>query len=93
MKPRWQVPINLKANPVSDVPQECPKCGGAMEQGFIPDMTYGARLVNQWAAGPPEKSFWTATRRPEEKTIPIGVFRCASCGYLEQYARTDFGAR
>ena len=73
-------------------PQECSKCGGKMEQGFIPDLTHGGRLVNQWAQGVPEKSFWTGTKAPDE-TIPIGVFRCASCGYLEQYARTDFSPR
>ena len=74
-------------------PQQCPKCDGQMEQGFILDMTYGARLVSQWAAGAPVKSFWTGTKLPEDKLIPIGAFRCASCGYLESYARDEFAAR
>ena len=73
-------------------PQQCPKCDGQMEQGFILDMTYGARLVSQWASGAPVKSFWTGTKVPEEKLKPIGVFRCASCGYLESYARDEFAA-
>jgi hypothetical protein len=64
-----------------------------MEQGFILDMTYGARLVSQWAAGAPVKSFWFGTKEPEDKLIPVGTFRCASCGFLESYAREEFAAQ
>jgi len=64
-----------------------------MEQGFVLDQTYGARAVSQWAAGAPVKSFWAGTRMPEEHFIPVGSYRCASCGYLELYARTEFAAK
>jgi hypothetical protein len=64
-----------------------------MEQGFVLDNTHGARVVSHWAAGAPEKSFWVGTKLPEEKTIPIGTFRCSSCGFLEGYARPEFAAR
>ena len=74
------------------VPSECPKCQGQMEQGFILDMTYGSRLVSQWARGVPAKSFWTGTKLPDDKLVPIGVFRCRSCGFLESYARDEFAA-
>lgn len=63
-----------------------------MEQGFVFDFTYGGRLVSNWAPGPAEKSFWGGTKMPEEKTIPIGAFRCESCGFLEHYARPEFAA-
>lgn len=72
-------------------PHSCPKCNGPMEQGFVLDNTYGGRIVSQWAAGAPEKSFWFGTKLPAEKLIPIGTFRCASCGFLEEYARPEFG--
>lgn len=72
---------------------ECPKCNGRMEQGFVLDSTYGARIVSQWAAGPPEKSFWSGTKLPDEALIPIGTFRCESCGFLESYARQEFAAQ
>ena len=79
---------------MSHTPKQCPKCDGQMEQGFALDMTNGARLVSQWASGAPVKSFWSGTKPPpEEKRIPIGVFRCASCGYLESYARDEFAAQ
>jgi predicted nucleic-acid-binding Zn-ribbon protein len=73
--------------------QSCPKCNGHMEQGFVLDNTYGARVVSQWAAGAPQKSFWSGTKLPDEKLIPIGTFRCSSCGYLESYARQEFAAQ
>jgi hypothetical protein len=78
---------------MSHTPKQCPKCNGQMEQGFVVDITYGGRLVSQWAAGAPAKSVWVGTKLPEEKLIPIGVFRCASCGFLESYARHEFAAQ
>jgi len=74
-------------------PQLCPKCGAGMEQGFVLDNTYGARIVSQWAAGAPLKSFWTGTKLPDEKLVPIGTYRCSSCGFLELYARQEFAAK
>ena len=68
-------------------PPTCPKCGGAMEQGFVYDHTYAARFVSHWAAGAPRKSFWRVTTSSGDATIPIGTFRCSACGFLEAYAR------
>jgi hypothetical protein len=70
---------------------KCPKCSGPMEQGFVMDYTHGGQLVSQWARGAPVKSFWMGTKVPGEH-VPIGTFRCASCGYLEAYARPEFAA-
>jgi hypothetical protein len=64
-----------------------------MEQGFTMDNTHGARVVSQWAPGAPMKSFWTGTKLPDEKLVPIGTYRCTSCGFLESYARQDFAAK
>jgi hypothetical protein len=74
-------------------PHKCSKCGDEMEQGFVLDNTYGARIVSQWVAGPPEKSFWFGTKLPDNSLIPIGTFRCTSCGFLESYARPEFAAQ
>jgi Domain of unknown function (DUF6487) len=75
----------------SDVTQLCPKCGGEMQRGFIVDNSHAARFVNHWAPGPPQRSFWTGTKL-REGSLPIGAFRCASCGFLESYARPEFAA-
>jgi len=78
---------------VANSPQQCPKCGSGMEQGFVLDNTYGARVVSHWAAGAPLKSFWAGTKLPDEKLVPIGTYRCSSCGFLELYARQEFAAK
>ena len=79
---------------MSRTPSRCPKCDGEMEQGFMLDSTHGGQISSQWAAGVPEKSFWTRTKAvPEDTIIPVGAFRCASCGFLESYARPEFATR
>lgn len=72
----------------------CPKCDGVMEQGFILDLMQGGQVASRWAAGVPQKSFWTGLKGVIEDTvIPVGTFRCASCGFLESFARQEFAAR
>ncbi len=71
----------------------CPKCDGKMKQGFVMDNTYGGRVVSHWAAGHPQRSFFMGTKLPEEDQIPVGVFRCEECGFLESYARPEFRAQ
>ena len=78
---------------MADSPRDCPKCSGKMKQGFVVDHSYTTRVVSKWAEGTPRKSFWTGTKLPDEKPVPIGTFRCSSCGYLESYAREEFAAR
>ena len=78
---------------MADSPERCPKCGGAMEQGFVVDNAHSSRIVSQWAAGAPLTSFWEGLKVPGDKLVPIGTYRCASCGFLEQYARPEFAAK
>ena len=71
----------------------CPKCRGEMVQGFVPDVTAGASFIGHWLEGQPHKSFWAGTKVERGAGIPIGVFRCAGCGYLELFADTRFAAQ
>ena len=71
----------------------CPKCNSEMVQGFIPDHAHGAHHVGSWHEGRPKKSFWTETKAPVSGGIPIGAFRCKSCGYLELYSNECFSAK
>lgn len=73
--------------------KKCPKCGGEMVQGFVPDHSYGANLVARWLEGPPKKSFWNGTKAPMSEGLPIGAFCCQKCGYLEFYADTQFASK
>jgi hypothetical protein len=65
-----------------------------MVQGFVLERTdCGAAAVTHWGRGTPVKSLWREIKIPAEGVIPIGSFRCASCGYLESYARDEFAAQ
>ena len=50
------------------------------------------RHVPKWGRGRPQKSWFTTTVLPEGDPLPVGTFRCTSCGYLEQYAMEEFAA-
>ena len=73
-----------------------------MVQGFvIPNHLHRITFVSQWAEGTPTLAsflrlwfvkFGIEAPKSGEK-IPIGTFRCASCGYLESYAREEFAAK
>jgi hypothetical protein len=76
---------------MNEKPAVCPKCQGEMVQGFVADFAHGQVVVSTWVEGPPEKSFWSGTKVPRDRCVPIGTFRCADCGYLESYAHPEFG--
>ena len=67
---------------------KCPKCESQMEEGFILDNSYGARLQSEWVEGEPEVSRWTGVRLKGHEHVPVVTLRCVRCGYLESYARS-----
>ncbi len=73
----------------------CPKCNGAMVQGFTCGREGPNRVVSTWIEGVPEEVGWLfqqVKKGPEDKCIPVGTFRCSACGFLESYARPEFAA-
>lgn len=70
----------------------CPKCDGEMVQGFVLDHQYGSFQLASWIPGGPKSSFWFGIKVDRKKAIPIGTFRCSSCGFLESYAQGCFAA-
>jgi predicted Zn-ribbon and HTH transcriptional regulator len=78
---------------MAHTPERCPKCKGAMVQGFIFEFDGPLRKVSSWVEGAPEKSFWQKTKVRKEKIVPIGTYRCSVCGFLESYARDEFAAQ
>ncbi len=64
----------------------CVKCGGEMDEGFILDNTYGARLQSEWIEGEPERSRWVGIKVKGKEQLPVVSFRCSRCGFLESYA-------
>lgn len=74
----------------------CPKCSGEMVQGFTCGREGPNRVVLTWDEGAPEKVGWLfrqVRKVPLDKSVAVGVFRCSACGFLESYARPEFGAR
>jgi predicted nucleic-acid-binding Zn-ribbon protein len=50
--------------------KKCPKCGGAMEKGYLPG-------AFSWSAG---ESLWSI-KRPSR----IFAYKCENCSYVEFY--------
>lgn len=66
----------------------CPKCQGAMSEGFVPTVTAGGtRAVSSWFEGAPKKSFWMGVKLGAKTRIEIQTWRCGRCGFLENYAK------
>lgn len=81
---------------MSAVSTRCPKCNGEMVQGFTLYHAGAMEKVSIWVEGAPEKTSWMfqeGTKVPEDKCVPVGVFRCSACGFLEWYARPEFAAK
>jgi hypothetical protein len=61
-----------------------------MEEGFIPDATYGAILQSHWYPGEPdERKFLgisTGAKIEKSEMLPIEAYRCSRCGVLRLYA-------
>jgi len=72
-------------------PHKCPDCGGVMEEGFIPDSTYGAVLQTHWHRGTAEKTSFlgidTGAKIDRSKMLPICSCRCSDCGLLRFFAK------
>ena len=59
---------------------KCPKCKGEMEEGVFGGM-YGSLVP--WARGRMFLKWISSSNTSKE----VKVYRCASCGYLESYAK------
>jgi hypothetical protein len=73
---------------------KCTACGGALEDGFLPDVGAAQTWVAVWVAGAPstEGSFWHRLRAGGGVMLDgvdakaIDAKRCTECGHLELYA-------
>ena len=66
--------------------RECPKCAGAMVDGYVVDQGYGTVSVSNWREGEPQKSIWSGLKLRKTTPLEITTWRCRKCGYLESYA-------
>ncbi len=73
---------------------KCPKCSGAMAEGFILDHGhYDSKRQQMWVEGQPEKSFWSGIKTSDKDAFKVQAFRCANCNFLEFYTtdKVDLG--
>lgn len=63
----------------------CGKCGGRMEQGFIPEATRHSKGPSEWIEGVPER-IWIGLRLRGKRRLEVQTWRCQRCAYLESYA-------
>lgn len=71
---------------------KCPKCGSAMEEGFVLDR--GDHLTvhaADWVEGEPDHSFFGGVTASGKRRYALTSYRCTRCGYLESYAREENG--
>lgn len=81
-----------KGSPMNETQPTCPKCDGKMIQGTVVS-PWGRSLIpgGTWTEGLPKVSLLWGLKLPHgKKSIPIGTYRCQSCGFLEAYARPEF---
>jgi Domain of unknown function (DUF6487) len=68
----------------------CPKCLGAMQEGFILEFTsHASSSASRWVEGVPAKALLFGLRTADKEQHPIQSYRCQACGYLESYARGE----
>lgn len=65
----------------------CPKCSGTMQEGFVPDYSYGAVIPSSWIKGRPQRSLWFGTKTRDRSAFRLTALRCTNCGFVELYAR------
>ncbi len=75
---------------MSNKMRSCPKCGEAMEEGFILEQSSANYVPSVWVEGPPESSFWTITKVTGKRKRLTVTYRCVGCGYLESYANREW---
>jgi Domain of unknown function (DUF6487) len=67
----------------------CPKCGEAMEEGYLIDYAHGNAIMSRWVQGKPVPGIIWEVDPTSRKQLGITAFRCRKCGLLESYARGD----
>jgi hypothetical protein len=58
-----------------------------MQPGFFLEGKEGDwRSLTEWVEGSPERSVWTGIKIKGRQVLPVTVYRCEQCGFLESYA-------
>ena len=67
----------------------CPKCQKTMEEGHVPDHGHNSATQSVWSHGHAEpRRFIGGIKFKRKEQIPLTVYRCPSCGFVEFYAKS-----
>jgi len=66
--------------------KSCPKCGGRMEVGYVPEAKDHSMKPEMWVEGAPQKAWWGGLKMAGKRKLTIETWRCGRCAYLESYA-------
>ena len=69
---------------------KCLRCGGVMEEGFLPEFTGHGSCETPWVEGRPQRSFWSGLKVNDRRRLKTFTYRCTQCGRLESFAREPF---
>ena len=68
----------------------CPDCESVMDDGFLPEVIYGANIQTHWHSGVVEQKkrlgMDNGIKVDARKTLPITACRCPKCGLVRLYA-------
>ncbi len=70
---------------VTSPPPKCGKCGGDMQEGYVPDAGRSGYDTAIWVAGRPEFGLFGDAKISDKETYAVRTFRCIKCGFLESY--------
>lgn len=68
---------------------KCLRCGGALEEGYIPEYAAYSACEMLWVEGRPESSVWTGLKMGGGRRFKTYTYRCEGCGRLESFAREE----
>ncbi len=71
---------------MSDSLLKCLRCGGEMQQGYVPDRTLGGYDPTKWFAGELIVGTLGGVEKVKSEPLLVQTYRCVACGYLESYA-------
>jgi Domain of unknown function (DUF6487) len=64
-------------------PKVCPKCGGHMTEGFVPEFIFAAMRELRWVEGSATPSFWQGLKTSGLKQYKLTAYRCDGCAFVE----------
>lgn len=66
---------------------DCLRCGGTMESGFVYQPSRYSRLEAEWVEGIPERGVLGLKGLMKRRRFQVEAERCTECGWLDMYAR------